>query len=133
MGARLTITHTLLCPQSEDLSVFYPGTLLETGHDILFFWVARMVMLGLKLTGRLPFREVWRLLRPLPLSPPSPGQLWVGLAKEACGVSKPAWAPLGDSAPQLPRGGSASNSHEGTEGAGRDTEGPEVQRGANQR
>uniref|UniRef100_A0A8C6HE13 Valine--tRNA ligase n=1 Tax=Mus spicilegus TaxID=10103 RepID=A0A8C6HE13_MUSSI len=45
--------------QSEDLSVFYPGTLLETGHDILFFWVARMVMLGLKLTGKLPFREVY--------------------------------------------------------------------------
>uniref|UniRef100_A0A8C3T678 valine--tRNA ligase n=1 Tax=Chelydra serpentina TaxID=8475 RepID=A0A8C3T678_CHESE len=44
---------------SEDLQVFYPGTLLETGHDILFFWVARMVMLGLKLTGRLPFREVY--------------------------------------------------------------------------
>lgn len=38
--------------------MFYPGTLLETGHDILFFWVARMVMLGLQLTGRLPFREV---------------------------------------------------------------------------
>ncbi|XP_040106247.1 valine--tRNA ligase isoform X3 [Oryx dammah] len=45
--------------QSEDLSVFYPGTLLETGHDILFFWVARMVMLGLKLTGKLPFKEVY--------------------------------------------------------------------------
>ncbi|XP_044838471.1 valine--tRNA ligase-like [Mauremys mutica] len=44
---------------SEDLTVFYPGTLLETGHDILFFWVARMVMLGLKLTGKLPFREVY--------------------------------------------------------------------------
>uniref|UniRef100_A0A672U519 valine--tRNA ligase n=1 Tax=Strigops habroptila TaxID=2489341 RepID=A0A672U519_STRHB len=44
---------------SEDLDVFYPGTLLETGHDILFFWVARMVMLGLALTGRLPFREVY--------------------------------------------------------------------------
>ncbi|XP_062978383.1 valine--tRNA ligase [Elgaria multicarinata webbii] len=44
---------------SEDLQVFYPGTLLETGHDILFFWVARMVMLGLKLTGKLPFREVY--------------------------------------------------------------------------
>lgn len=56
--------HTLVCPQSEDLSVFYPGTLLETGHDILFFWVARMVMLGLKLTGRLPFREVRRQPRP---------------------------------------------------------------------
>ncbi|KAK9405835.1 valine-tRNA ligase [Crotalus adamanteus] len=44
---------------SEDLQVFYPGTLLETGHDILFFWVARMVMLGLTLTGKLPFREVY--------------------------------------------------------------------------
>lgn len=38
--------------------MFYPGTLLETGHDILFFWVARMVMMGLKLTGKLPFKEV---------------------------------------------------------------------------
>ncbi|XP_052526786.1 valine--tRNA ligase, partial [Tympanuchus pallidicinctus] len=45
--------------QSEELSVFYPGTLLETGHDILFFWVARMVMLALALTGKLPFREVY--------------------------------------------------------------------------
>uniref|UniRef100_A0A8C7CE06 valine--tRNA ligase n=1 Tax=Oncorhynchus kisutch TaxID=8019 RepID=A0A8C7CE06_ONCKI len=44
---------------NEDLSVFYPGTLLETGHDILFFWVARMVMMGLKLTGKLPFKEVY--------------------------------------------------------------------------
>uniref|UniRef100_A0A667ZEY4 Valine--tRNA ligase n=1 Tax=Myripristis murdjan TaxID=586833 RepID=A0A667ZEY4_9TELE len=45
--------------ETQDLSVFYPGTLLETGHDILFFWVARMVMMGLKLTGKLPFREVY--------------------------------------------------------------------------
>uniref|UniRef100_A0A8C2F5Y5 valine--tRNA ligase n=1 Tax=Cyprinus carpio TaxID=7962 RepID=A0A8C2F5Y5_CYPCA len=44
---------------TEDLRVFYPGTLLETGHDILFFWVARMVMMGLKLTGKLPFKEVY--------------------------------------------------------------------------
>uniref|UniRef100_A0AAQ5YIR4 Valine--tRNA ligase n=1 Tax=Amphiprion ocellaris TaxID=80972 RepID=A0AAQ5YIR4_AMPOC len=44
---------------NEDLNVFYPGTLLETGHDILFFWVARMVMMGLKLTGKLPFKEVY--------------------------------------------------------------------------
>uniref|UniRef100_A0A674BRB2 Valine--tRNA ligase n=1 Tax=Salmo trutta TaxID=8032 RepID=A0A674BRB2_SALTR len=44
---------------NEDLSVFYPGSLLETGHDILFFWVARMVMMGLKLTGKLPFKEVY--------------------------------------------------------------------------
>ncbi|XP_051899717.1 valine--tRNA ligase [Pristis pectinata] len=45
--------------ETEDLRIFYPGTLLETGHDILFFWVARMVMLGLKLTGKLPFKEVY--------------------------------------------------------------------------
>ena len=32
--------------------------MLETGWDILFFWVARMVMLGLKLTGKMPFNEV---------------------------------------------------------------------------
>ena len=31
---------------------------METGHDILFFWVARMVMLGLELTDRLPFSDV---------------------------------------------------------------------------
>lgn len=31
---------------------------METGHDILFFWVARMVMLGRKLTGQLPFRKI---------------------------------------------------------------------------
>ena len=33
--------------------------MLETGHDILFFWVARMVMLGLTLTGSLPFSTVY--------------------------------------------------------------------------
>ncbi|XP_038047447.1 valine--tRNA ligase-like [Patiria miniata] len=45
--------------QTEDLEVFYPGTLLETGHDILFFWVARMVMFAFKLTDKLPFKEVY--------------------------------------------------------------------------
>lgn len=44
---------------TEDLRVFYPGTLLETGHDILFFWVARMVFMGQRLLGKLPFREVY--------------------------------------------------------------------------
>ena len=38
--------------------MFYPGSLLETGHDILFFWVARMVMMGIELMGKLPFSEV---------------------------------------------------------------------------
>jgi valyl-tRNA synthetase len=48
---------------TDDYRTFYPTQLLETGKDILFFWVMRMVMLGLKLTGRLPFREV--LLHPI--------------------------------------------------------------------
>ena len=42
-----------------DYNQFYPGSLLETGHDILFFWVARMVMFALKLTGDVPFKEVY--------------------------------------------------------------------------
>jgi valyl-tRNA synthetase len=36
---------------NPELAKFYPNQLLETGHDILFFWVARMVMMGLQLTG----------------------------------------------------------------------------------
>lgn len=43
---------------TDDLKVFYPTSVLETGHDILFFWVARMVMLGMKLGGDVPFRKV---------------------------------------------------------------------------
>lgn len=45
--------------QTEDLKLYYPGTLLETGHDILFFWVARMVFFGQTLLGKLPFKEVF--------------------------------------------------------------------------
>lgn len=44
--------------QTDDFKQFYPGVLLETGYDILFFWVAKMVFLGQKLTGKLPFRDV---------------------------------------------------------------------------
>jgi valyl-tRNA synthetase len=44
--------------RTEDLEVFYPTSLLITGFDILFFWVSRMIMLGLELTGDVPFREV---------------------------------------------------------------------------
>jgi valyl-tRNA synthetase len=45
--------------QTQELQLFYPTTLLETGHDILFFWVARMVFFGQKLLGKLPFKEVF--------------------------------------------------------------------------
>ncbi|XP_065718177.2 valine--tRNA ligase, mitochondrial [Patagioenas fasciata] len=44
--------------QSPDLGRFYPNSLLVTGSDLLFFWVSRMVMLGLQLTGQLPFAQV---------------------------------------------------------------------------
>jgi valyl-tRNA synthetase len=42
-----------------DLQRYYPGTVMETGYDIIFFWVARMVMLGTKLTDREPFEVVY--------------------------------------------------------------------------
>lgn len=46
-------------PSTEaDFEKFYPLSLMETGHDILFFWVARMVMLSQELTGKVPFKEV---------------------------------------------------------------------------
>lgn len=44
---------------TADMQAFYPTSLLETGHDILFFWVARMVFFGQKLLGKLPFKEVY--------------------------------------------------------------------------
>ncbi|KAF0852931.1 Valine--tRNA ligase 1 [Andalucia godoyi] len=44
---------------TNDMARYFPGNLLETGHDILFFWVARMVMMSLELTDQLPFTEVF--------------------------------------------------------------------------
>ena len=43
----------------DDLKEFYPNSLLITGFDILFFWVARMLMMGEKLTGELPFPHIY--------------------------------------------------------------------------
>ena len=44
---------------TPDYQVFYPTDVLITGYDILFFWVARMIMLGLRFTGRAPFHTVF--------------------------------------------------------------------------
>ena len=44
---------------TPDLSRFYPTSVMETGYDILFFWVARMMMLGLFLTDAEPFHTVY--------------------------------------------------------------------------
>jgi valyl-tRNA synthetase len=45
--------------KTKDLEVFYPTSVLVTGFDILFFWVARMMMMGLKFMGDVPFRHVY--------------------------------------------------------------------------
>ena len=45
--------------RTAELARFYPTTLLLTGFDIIFFWVARMMMLGLKFMGDVPFRDVY--------------------------------------------------------------------------
>lgn len=44
---------------TEDLRYFYPTTVMETGYDILFFWVARMIMMGLEDTDNTPFQTVY--------------------------------------------------------------------------
>ncbi|MFZ9889687.1 MAG: valine--tRNA ligase, partial [Myxococcota bacterium] len=45
--------------ETRALEAFYPGAVLETGFDILFFWVARMMMLGCHFLGRAPFADVY--------------------------------------------------------------------------
>jgi valyl-tRNA synthetase len=45
--------------QTPDLGYFYPTSVLETGYDILFFWVARMIISGLEYTGEIPFHTVY--------------------------------------------------------------------------
>jgi len=45
--------------ETEDLRCFYPTSVLVTGFDIIFFWVARMIMMGLKFRGEVPFKQVY--------------------------------------------------------------------------
>ncbi|MGD9600437.1 MAG: valine--tRNA ligase [Gammaproteobacteria bacterium] len=45
--------------ETPELHTFYPTSVLVTGFDIIFFWVARMIMMGLKFMGDVPFREVY--------------------------------------------------------------------------
>ena len=44
---------------TEDFHRYYPTTTLITGYDIIFFWVARMIMAGLEFTGKAPFRDIY--------------------------------------------------------------------------
>jgi len=45
--------------ETPDYLYFYPTSIMETGYDILFFWVARMIMMGLEFTGKIPFHTVY--------------------------------------------------------------------------
>ena len=45
--------------ETPDYKYFYPTSTMETGYDILFFWVARMIMMGLEFTGQIPFHTVY--------------------------------------------------------------------------
>ena len=45
--------------EGGELSKFYPNSVMETGHDLIFPWISRMIMLGLYCTGQIPFREVY--------------------------------------------------------------------------
>lgn len=48
-----------LLAQSPDYKKFHPTTVMETGHDILFFWVARMILMTTYITGEVPFKDVY--------------------------------------------------------------------------
>ncbi|MDD4874349.1 MAG: valine--tRNA ligase [Dehalococcoidales bacterium] len=54
-------THSTLGwpDDTTDLRYFYPTSVMETAYDILFFWVARMIMMGIEDTGEIPFRTVY--------------------------------------------------------------------------
>lgn len=54
-------THSTLGwpDDTEDLDYFYPTSVMETGHDILFFWVARMIFFGMENMGEIPFHTVY--------------------------------------------------------------------------
>ncbi len=45
--------------ETPDLKTYFPNSVLETGYDILFFWIARMILMSVALTGNVPFRKVY--------------------------------------------------------------------------
>ncbi|MDO8443374.1 MAG: valine--tRNA ligase, partial [bacterium] len=50
---------TLMTTKPDDFKTYYPTDVMETGWDIIFFWVARMIMFGLYRTGKIPFKDIY--------------------------------------------------------------------------
>ncbi|WP_417787045.1 class I tRNA ligase family protein [Stutzerimonas xanthomarina] len=55
----MDVLHARLAEQTDLLKTFHPTDVLVTGFDIIFFWVARMIMLSTHLTGQIPFKTVY--------------------------------------------------------------------------
>lgn len=55
----ITVFDGIIAPENEDFKYYYPTSVLVTGWDIIFFWVARMIISGYYITGGYPFKEVY--------------------------------------------------------------------------
>ena len=55
----ISLFNGILDPENEEFKYYYPTADLVTGPDIIFFWVARMIMAGYEFTGKMPFRNVY--------------------------------------------------------------------------
>ena len=55
----MTVFNGILDPENEEFQYYYPTNVLVTGQDIIFFWVARMIMAGLEFEQQYPFKEVY--------------------------------------------------------------------------
>lgn len=55
----MEVFNGISSPDNEDYKYYYPGSVLVTGQDIIFFWVARMIMAGLEFNGQKPFSDVY--------------------------------------------------------------------------
>lgn len=55
----ISLFNGILDPDNEEFKYYYPTSVLVTGPDIIFFWVARMIMAGYEYTGKFPFKDVY--------------------------------------------------------------------------
>lgn len=55
----ISLFNGILDPNNEEFKYYYPTSVLVTGPDIIFFWVARMIMAGYEYTGKFPFKDVY--------------------------------------------------------------------------